>query len=191
MSSGSQEDKARCLKMSASFDLSKIKLAKLSSIYNLEQFDCGDADLNDFIKNDALTYEEQRVASTFLIIYDEKTLAGFFSLVNDSIRLKDGEEEGIDHSIPEYPSTKIARLAVQKELQKKGLGTSMVSIAIGWILECSHGASRFVTVDSYPQNVKWYEKIGFVLNLHSKYARKDDFISMRYDLLNPQKAGKK
>lgn len=174
--------------MPDSIDLSKIKVVRLSSVYDLKRFDCGDADLNDFIQNDALKYEEERLASTFLVIYEEKLLAGFFSLVNDSIRLKDDEEDDLLRST-EYPATKIARLAVQKELQKRGLGKLMIQIAIALILECKHGASRFVTVDSYPAVVKWYERFGFTRNLHSRYVRRDDFVSMRYDLLNPSKKG--
>lgn len=173
--------------MSDSLELNKIKVVKLSSVYDLKQFDCGDADLNDFIQNDAVKYEEQRLASTFLIVYGEELPSGFFSLVNDSIRLKD-DEEGVGLlEITEYPATKIARLAVQKEMQRKGLGQLMLQIAIALILECKHGASRFVTVDSYPNIVNWYERFGFTRNLHSKYQKKDDFVSMRYDLLNPPK----
>ena len=173
-------------KMSDSIDSSKIKIVRLSSVYDLKRFDCGDADLNDFIQNDSLKYEGERLASTFLVIYEEKLVAGFFSLVNDSIRLKDDEEDGLQKII-EYPATKIARLAVQKEIQRRGLGMLMIKIAIALILECKHGASRFVTVDSYPAAVRWYERFGFIRNRHSKYVRKDDFVSMRYDLLNPQK----
>ena len=178
--------------MPTSVDLDKIKVVKLSKVYDLKKFDCGVPDLNEFIQNDALKYEEERLARTFLLIYDEKELIGFFSLVNDAIRLEDDEKEEDVLTCPlhEFPATKIARLAVQKDHQDKQLGTLMVKLAIGFILDCEHGASRFVTVDSYPDKVPWYEKFKFVRNLAPKYVKKDDYVSMRFDLLNPPKANK-
>lgn len=168
-----------------SFDLSKVKVVRLSKIYDLAKFDCGETDLNEFIKQDALKYEQSRLATTYLLIYEDK-FVGFFSLVNDSIRLMEDEKD--DKEFPEnlsdFPATKIARLAVDKEWKKKKFGTLMINLVIGITLECKHCASRFITVDSLPESVKFYEINGFIRNQHSRYTKKDDFISMRFDLFN-------
>ena len=173
--------------MPVSVDLTKIKIVKLSEIYDLKRFGCGDHDINDFIRNDAFEYEKQRLARTYLVIYNEQDLVGFFSLVNDAIRLKEDEKEddGLPFKLHEFPATKIVRMAVHKPMQSKGIGSIMVRIAFGFVLNCDHGVSRFVTVDSYPSNISFYERFNFVKNLHSNYTKKDDFVSMRYDLLNP------
>ncbi|MFH1181621.1 MAG: GNAT family N-acetyltransferase [Candidatus Woesearchaeota archaeon] len=176
--------------MSVPIDLDKIKVVNLSKVYDLSKFDCGVSDLNEFIQKDAFEYEEQRLARTFLLIYDNNVLIGFFSLVNDAIRLDDDEkeEDGLDCPMHEFPATKIARFAVQKEYQGKKVGSTMLMMAVGYILDSKYSASRFVTVDSYPDKVSWYERFKFVRNLNKKYTNKDDYVSMRYDLMNPPKA---
>ena len=45
-------------------------------------------------------------------------------------------------------------------------------------------AVRFVTVDSYPEKVEMYQSYGFIVNKHDKYQKKDDHVSMRFDLIN-------
>ena len=84
---------------------------------------------------------------------------------------------------------KIARLAVDKRYQKKKLGSIIVLIAVGLIRKeiSKILACRFVTVDSYHSKVDFYKKFGFVINEHSKYKKKDTYVSMRFDLLNPPK----
>ena len=60
---------------------------KLTEIHELKDFDCGSVDLNDFIKNDALRDQKQNLNVTKLIMFEQKII-GFFSLVADSITIK-------------------------------------------------------------------------------------------------------
>lgn len=184
MSAGNSLQKSkRKFRMTYSADINELKIVRLSKVYNLSQFDCGDSDLNEFIKNDSFNYEKNRLALTFLIIYQE-TVIGFFSLVNDAIRLKEDEKtDGCVKNLPQYPAVKIARLAVHKSMQRKGVGTTIVKTAVGLILECRHSACRFITVDAYLSSEKFYRKLGFIHNLHRKHT-KDDYESLRFDILN-------
>jgi len=52
-------------------DFSRVKAERLSKIYDVSKFDCGDEDLNDFIKNDAFIYQEKKIATTILFFYEE------------------------------------------------------------------------------------------------------------------------
>lgn len=45
-----------------------MKLIRLTKDTIIKSFDCGDADLNDFILNDAKAFLSKRIAYTFLII---------------------------------------------------------------------------------------------------------------------------
>ena len=73
-------------------DFSEVKAAPLSKIYDLSKFDCGDNDINDFLKNDALPYQEKKIASTTIFIYKDE-ICGFFSASTDSIKLKPDEKK--------------------------------------------------------------------------------------------------
>lgn len=168
------------------YELGDIELVRLGKIHNISDFDCGDDDLNEFIKKDAINYQEERVTNTLLLIHQDKVI-GYFSLRTDAIKLGGGEKEGSGiKPLDEYPAIKIARLAVNKAHQKKGLGKIIIQSAFGYIREISNiAACRFVTVDSYHKQIEFYKHFGFIINEHSKYKKKDDYVSMRYDLLNP------
>lgn len=43
-------------------------LVSLTPQHNLSDFDCGDTDLNEFLKDDALNFIEQRIANTFVLV---------------------------------------------------------------------------------------------------------------------------
>ena len=59
----------------------------LSDKHDLSEFDCGDKDLNDFLKNDALAQQNARLNVTKLIMCDGNII-GFTSLLTDGIMIK-------------------------------------------------------------------------------------------------------
>ncbi|MFH0876060.1 MAG: GNAT family N-acetyltransferase [archaeon] len=169
------------------FELADISIVKLSKIHDLSKFDCADNDLNDFLKNDALTYQEKKLVTTTLLVYQEKVI-GFFSMCSDSIRLQEEEKENCDIHKPlrEYPAVKFARLAVDKEFQSKNLGKLIIKLVIGLVINefSERVACRFITVDSYSNKVSFYQLFSFIENTDRHY-KKDNYVSMRFDLLNP------
>ena len=38
----------------------------------MSRFDCGDKDINEFLKQDAITYQDKKIAITTLFIYKEE-----------------------------------------------------------------------------------------------------------------------
>ncbi|MBI5158979.1 hypothetical protein HY992_02555 [Candidatus Micrarchaeota archaeon] len=66
--------------------LKDIISVKFSRVYNTADFDCGDKDINDFLKNDALTHQEEMIANTILFLHHDKIL-GFCSLTADAIKM--------------------------------------------------------------------------------------------------------
>ena len=67
-----------------------MKFAKLEDNETIKSFDCGDADLNDFIINEAHHYRKALLAVTY-IFEDKETgnVIGYFSLANDRVSLTD------------------------------------------------------------------------------------------------------
>ena len=170
-------------------DFSLVKAEKLAKYHDLSNFDCEDEDINDFIKNDSLVYQEKKIATTIIFIYNEEII-GFFSSAADSLKLKADEEvkHDVDQKpIKEFPAVKIARVGRDKKYKGMKVGEKILKWAIGHILECSERvAVRFITVDSYPKRVSYYEGLGYVKNNHVKYSSNSQVqnISMRYDLFN-------
>ena len=61
-----------------------MKVIPLTLDYELTDFDCGDSDLNDFLREDAKHFLEKHIANTF-ILEDEGRIAAYFCLLNDKI----------------------------------------------------------------------------------------------------------
>ena len=170
------------------FELPDIKVTQLSKVYNLELFDCGDNDLNEFLKKDSFAYQDKDIAKVYLVISSERVI-GYFSLQNDAVKLKLSERYLAEIKKPhtEYPAVKIGRLGIGQEFQRKGLGKLIISIAIGLITKVKkYSACRFITVDSYFKSVGFYKKYGFEVNKHEEYASKKHYVSMRLDIFSPK-----
>ncbi|MBI2668287.1 GNAT family N-acetyltransferase [Candidatus Woesearchaeota archaeon] len=159
-----------------------VEIKELSNIYDLSGFDCEDDDLNEFLKKDAFEYRKELIAKTFLVIYKEQVI-GFFSVMNDAVKLRTEESSFLNvQHLHEYPSLKIGRLAVDKRFKKQGIGRICIDFIVGLGMVINEtSACRFITVDSYPLSVGFYEKQGFVQN--QMYSEKRNFVSMRLDLL--------
>jgi len=150
----------------------------------LEGFDCGDSDLNDFLFHDALYYQQQYLAHTTLL-YFEDVLVGYYTLSCDAIRLDVGEKLFFPQRkrIHSYPAIKIARIAFIKACQKQGCGSFILNVVKGFVNKINRtGAGcRFITVDAYPDRVNFYLKRGFKYNIHKDYKKKNH-PSLRLDV---------
>lgn len=141
----------------------EISILLLSSRYNLAPFDSGDAELNDFLRNDALEEQNEFLSKTHLCFYRDR-VAGFISMAADSVQVK---RDKLDQSqiideceYPAYPCILIARLAVDKKLHGYGVGSYLLSLAIGYAMESPLGC-RYLAVDPKDGALKFYEKFGF------------------------------
>lgn len=173
--------------MTEDFSIRHLSSEPLSKENIPSDFDCGDDDLNDFIKNDALNHQHANVAMTTVIRYG-KEVAGFYSLAMDCISLDSSEKRKIkeDYGIPytEFPALKICRLGVCKRFQGRGIGRAMVYDVIGLALELQDSIGlRFISVDAYKASQGFYERIGFLINHHEKESIEgSQTVSMRFDL---------
>ena len=158
----------------------KLLTETLSAKTNLKDFDCGDSDLNDFIKNDAIKYQLKYLANTTCVFFDNK-LVGFYSLASDALNLESSEKDTIGKNLRTYPAIKLVRMALDKTHQGAGLGTLIVEIIKGFAVDLNQKgiAIRFITVDAYPQKLGFYTKCGFLPNHKAKQTHT---ISMRYDI---------
>lgn len=169
--------------MAEPLDYEEISFEPLSDSNVPKDFECQDDDLNDFILHDALIHQENHIAVTTLVFYRNE-LVGFFSLAADCIALDKKEKRRLDNRVryAEYPATKICRLATCKDHQKKGIGTVMFNMILGFVVEelQPNLGVRFISVDAYRGSEGFYADLGFVRNI-AEVNPERDVISMRYD----------
>lgn len=150
-------------------NLPPIKRLKLTS--SLKPLYCNDSDLDDFFCNDALNYQRQLLAVTY-VIEDKKRTIAFFSVLNDKIdnrtpqskkRISKKLEKKLPHRkrLASFPAVKIGRLAVHADCQKEGIGTQLIDwIKVSFTVKNKTGC-RFITADAYKDSLEFYKKNGF------------------------------
>ncbi len=156
------------------------------NLHALPSFDCGHADLNDFIRNDCAWQAEQRLAYTKLAIY-QNNLVGYITLLSDSISLHETERVWLierNVRVHHIAALKIGRLGTQVEYQKQGIGKALMKYAVGVAFRMNEMGvgCRFLTLDSDKGAISFYEKLGFVFSQHRDYKKKD-YPNMHYDLI--------
>jgi hypothetical protein len=95
-------------------------------------FDCGDPELNDFLRRHARQNHERGAAKTFLAVPVAQTsrILGFYSLCPASLeyaRTPEMVRKGLAHH--PLPVFRLARLAVDVSVQGQGLGGQLILAA--------------------------------------------------------------
>lgn len=100
----------------------------LNDEHDLSYFKCDSDDLNDFLKNDALTQQKSKLNVTKVVMCDD-VIVGYVSLLTDTIPLKDIRDEdtkqdtkdqlNITSKKRKLPAIKIGRLAVDEGYANK------------------------------------------------------------------------
>lgn len=173
-------------------DFGKFTFRQIDADTQIKSFDCGDADLNDFLFSDAINYYTSMMALTYLLEDNEaeKTVA-YYSLLNDKI-IFDPEEKKLWNRLnrhvinskrrKEYPAVKIGRLAVSKDYAGQHIGR-MILLQVKFVFATMRrSACRFITVDAYSNAVPFYEKCGFMFL--SEKDRTSPTRAMYFDLIN-------
>ncbi len=149
----------------------------------LAYFDCGDSDMNEFLREESLDQQMQNLSKTYLLYYMGE-LAAFCSICADSIKLHYEEKQGERLSRNVAPAIKIARLGRDIKFSGLGLGRFMISYVASLARELSNSLGiRYITIDAYPDKADYYRSIGFVPN--EAYRSHTRTVSMRvgiYDI---------
>jgi ribosomal protein S18 acetylase RimI-like enzyme len=168
----------------------KVRVLTAADGPQLAAFTCGEADLDDFVRSDALRLQSHRVARTYLAFYGVE-LVGYATLLADSIVLETKERKRLalgSHDHPAVPALKIARLGVSESFRatRSGVGSALVRIALAVGADLSDRIGcRLLTVDAYPDAVAFYERLGFVRNRAKAYQGREH-PSMRLDIFPPE-----
>ncbi|MCD7924737.1 MAG: GNAT family N-acetyltransferase [Bacteroides sp.] len=156
----------------------------LSSTYSIrrlrrkeavESFDCGDADLNDFILKESMLYRQALLAVSYVMEnkQDSSDVSAYFSLANDKVSLNDFENKTEfnrfrkhrfvnEKRLKSYPAVKICRLGVDLSMKGQYVGTFLLNFIKSYFVINNKTGCRFLTVDAYADAIPFYLKNGFV-----------------------------
>ena len=155
--------------------LEQSQLHRLTSAINLENFNCTNSDLNEFLKKDALPYQEELLGVTYLFVLNKKPndILCFFTISNDGLKLapvSNSTQKKIKKKFPrvkhrmDYPSVKIGRLGVDEKYNGSGLGSDLLDFIKDWFTDGQNKTGcRFLLVDAYntPRVLAFYQKNNF------------------------------
>jgi GNAT superfamily N-acetyltransferase len=136
---------------------------KITRQHLVETFDCGNAQLNQFLIRYAMQNQLAKAAQTYLCIQGE-AVVGYFALVVSEVSYDDAPErlrKGLArHPIPVML---LARLAVDRNWQGHGLGASMLKDAVVRTLQAADIAGiRALVVHAKDDAArKFYGHFGF------------------------------
>ena len=135
--------------------------------HDREAFDCGDEALNEFLRRHARKSHERGGAKTFLAIHDtaDTAILGFYSLSPASVDYA-RTPEMVRHGLARHdvPGFRLARLAVDRKWQGKGIGGQLL-LAAGrrCLLASAEVGGVVLVIDAKNERVgRWYATYGAV-----------------------------
>jgi GNAT superfamily N-acetyltransferase len=136
---------------------------KLTKDHNLSSFDCGKASLNDWLKRFALVNQQSDAARTYVVQRGGRVVA-YYSLTAGSVRREESSAR-VAKGLASHPIGVIllARLAVDRAEQGKGLGKALLVDALTRCLEAAEviGARAILVHAIDDEAAAFYARFGF------------------------------
>lgn len=143
---------------------------KLESTHHLEQFDCGEPDLNRWLQRQAFKSERDGGARTYVVCDESEghRVVAYYCLASGSIVRSDAPGS-ISRNMPDpIPVMVMGRLAVDLQYQNRKLGSALLKDALLRVLQVSEIVGiRAVLVHAISETAKaFYLKYGFQESPH-------------------------
>lgn len=144
--------------------MSGLRVEKLSRKHAVDAFDCGEEPLNRFLIRYALPNQQANASQTYVGLSGE-TIVGLYTLVVGEVAYEGAPDrltKGLArHPVPIMP---LARLAVSKDWQGRGVGSGLLRDAILRTLQAADIAGiRAFTVHAKDDRARsFYRHFGFV-----------------------------
>lgn len=154
--------------------MSAYNIRRLTRRESIESFDCGDADLNDFILKESPLYRQALLAVSYVVENKHShAVSAYFSLANDKVALNDFESKTEfnrfrkhrfvnEKRLKSYPAVKICRLGVDLSMKGQYIGTFLLNFIKSYFVIDNKTGCRFLTVDAYAEAIPFYLKNGFI-----------------------------
>lgn len=139
----------------------------IAKSHDRKDFDCGDVELNLFLRHHARQSHEKGGAKTFLAIdsTDRKTILGFYSLAPASLSYA-RTPALLSRGLARYdvPGFRLARLATARSVHGKGLGGQLLLMAgRRCLLAATQVGGVVLIIDAKNQRAAdWYKSYGAI-----------------------------
>ncbi len=124
----------------------------------IDDFNCGDEDIDYFLKKLAIPNQYRKLSNTFVFLNQEdKRVVAYFSLLASQLNTGDARIYGID----KVPIVLLGRISVDKNFQGENIGRLMITIAIKKALKTGNFiACRLLLIETSIEMKDYYlEKI--------------------------------
>ncbi len=143
----------------------KLDLIPVARTHQKAAFDCGYPELNDYLRLYALKNDRLSIGKTFVAIDAEKAVIGYVTLTSAQIEART-LPAAMRAKLPRYPvpAFRIAKLAVDRQFQGKGVGAWLLRKSLEKALAVSAEVGLYaVIVDAQDDVAKaFYLKYGFI-----------------------------
>lgn len=180
----SQNARNWCRRMAMNYEIVRLKPDT-----ELKGFDCGNEDINNFLVEDSIDYQNGLLAVTYLAVADNRILS-YFCLLNDKLAYLPGDDKTSwnrlnrkinNHKrLKSYPAVKIGRLGTQKDISGQGVGREIIDYVKFLFVRSNKTGCRFLTVDAHKDAIGFYLKCGF--SFFTESDRDDETRLMYFDL---------
>lgn len=134
------------------------EIVPLDRSHDRKEFDCNEADLNDYLSRFARQNHENGVARTFVAIDPQQPtrILGYYSLAVGNLEKANFPASSIKR-LPNFPVAiaRLARLAVDEKMQGKGIGEDLLIDALLRCLKIANNAGIFaIIIDAKHEHAK-------------------------------------
>ena len=132
-------------------DFNNLVFSRLAEDSDVSSFRCSEYfDLEEFLKSNAKRYQEDRIAITYLVHY-ENHLVGFFSLAMGCITATSVNDmkRNVHYDEKKYPALLLARIATHEDYRSMGIGRHMLTYVFASAFRlCPFVGCRFIKVNA-------------------------------------------
>ena len=135
----------------------------LTASHRLDDFECGEAVLDDWLKRRALANQASGASRTFVVTDQDGSVRGYYAMAAGAVSHQLATS-GVRRNMPDpVPVMVLARLAVDRRMQGLHLGASLLQDAVNRAVAVSQDAGvRALLVHALHEQAKrFYEHYGF------------------------------
>ena len=135
----------------------------LPASHRLDEFECGEPSLDEWLKRRALANQSSGASRTFVVLDDGGRVRGYYALAAGAVS-HDSATSSVRRNIPDpVPVMVLGRLAVDRGAQGQQLGAALLQDAVKRAVTVSSNAGvRAVLVHAlHERAMHFYERYGF------------------------------
>lgn len=135
----------------------------LSTLHHLDDFECGEIVLDEWLKRRAMINQLSGASRTFVVVNQNNRICGYYAIAAGAVS-RQMATGAVRRNMPDpIPVLVLARLAVDRRDQGMHLGASLLQDAVNRAISVSHNAGvRSLLVHALHDRAKqFYQYYGF------------------------------